>query len=271
MRVTICELPDDRASFLPAWEALVAHAQAERSQLVLLPEMPFTSWPFGEAVFVQTTWEAARDAHRRAIEQLRRLHPASVVASRPALVRGNRVNEAFLSESQGERPLHEKRYLPDEAGFWEASWYARGDGRFECETIGHAKAGVLICSELWFFERSRAYGRVGAHIVLCPRATGESTVERWIVGGRAAAIVGGVYCLSSNRTGSASAGVVFGGAGFAADPEGNVLAVTSCEKPFVTLDIDLEAADRAKQTYPRYLRDDAEDLFAPGTRTARSP
>ena len=46
----------------------------------------------------------------------------------------------------------------------------------------------------------------------------------------------------------------FGGAGWVIEPEeGNVLGVTSQDKPLLTVEIELESAKKAKRTYPRYV------------------
>jgi N-carbamoylputrescine amidase len=44
-----------------------------------------------------------------------------------------------------------------------------------------------------------------------------------------------------------------GGTGWIIDPEGGVLGVTSPEQSFLTLEIDLTAAEEARTTYPRYV------------------
>ena len=50
--------------------------------------------------------------------------------------------------------------------------------------------------------------------------------------------------------------IEFGGAGWIIEPEeGSVLGVTSRNKPFLTVKIDLAQADKAKRTYPRYVSD----------------
>ena len=46
-----------------------------------------------------------------------------------------------------------------------------------------------------------------------------------------------------------------GGVAFICGPEGDVLATTDAAHPFATLNIDLDLADRAKATYPRYVID----------------
>ena len=43
MKVTVCELPDDRAEFASEWERLARHVRKESANMVLLPETPFMS------------------------------------------------------------------------------------------------------------------------------------------------------------------------------------------------------------------------------------
>jgi N-carbamoylputrescine amidase len=150
--------------------------------------------------------------------------------------------------------LVHKRYLPDEDGFWEASWYERGDGAFDLAEAAGARVGFQICTELWTLERSRDYGRAGAEIIAAPRATPVSSADRWLVGGRAGAILAGAFCLSSNRAGPSRSGFEFAGLGWIIDPDGEVLGRTSAAEPFLTRTIDLADAHRAKNTYPRYVR-----------------
>jgi N-carbamoylputrescine amidase len=148
---------------------------------------------------------------------------------------------------------HHKYYLPDEEGFWEASWYHRGDRRFTPIESGDMRLGFLICSELWFMEHARAYGKAGVNLIVTPRATEKATVDKWLVGGRTAAVVSGAFSLSSNRASSDGHLTNFGGQGWVIGPDGEVLGLTSREQPFVTIDIDLHQAEQAKQTYPRYI------------------
>jgi N-carbamoylputrescine amidase len=109
-------------------------------------------------------------------------------------------------------------------------------------------------------EHARAYGEAGAQLLLNPRSTERQSQERWLTGGRVAAMVSGAYCLSANHVndvGQVPAGdrapYPLGGMGWIVDPDGHVLATTDDEEPFVTRELDLAAADRAKGTYPRYV------------------
>jgi N-carbamoylputrescine amidase len=114
--------------------------------------------------------------------------------------------------------------------------------------------GIQICTELWRLDVSRHLGLRGADVIVVPRATPASSRDRWIAGARAAAIVSGAFCLSSNRSGRSTGGGHFAGEGWIVDPEGEVLALTSDAEPFVTREIDLPRARAAKGTYPRYVR-----------------
>ena len=180
-----------------------------------------------------------------------------IAGTRPVIKNGVPHNEAFLwTPEDGVKGVHEKYYLPDENGFWEASWYRRGDGVFNIATINGICFGFLICTEIWFNHRARAYGKAGMDILLCPRATPSTSTGTWVAGGRAAANVSGAYCLSSNFNGPDTGQIDFGGAGWIVEPEeGELLGTTCGQAPFLTIEIDLETARKAKSTYPRYVEE----------------
>jgi N-carbamoylputrescine amidase len=114
----------------------------------------------------------------------------------------------------------------------------------------------MICTDMWFPQKAREYGKDGVQIILIPRSTPVGTSDKWIACGRTDAVVSGAYCLSSNWDGTSPAGGQFAGKGWIIEPEvGTVLGITSASDPFLTLDIDLKKADLAKSTYPRYVHD----------------
>jgi len=253
MRVTVCELNDDPVVFAEDWQALAAHVKTEGSQLVLLPEMPFAPWFALSPRYDASVWQAAVRAHETWLSRLAELAPATVIATRPVNSGGRRLNEGFVwDQTGGYRAAHHKYYLPEDEGFWEASWYDRGDGSFEPIQSKGVKIGFLICTELWFMERGRAYGKQGVHLLVSPRATGKPTVDKWLVGGRADTVVSGAFSLSSNRF---SRSADLGGQGWVVGPDGQVLGLTSRLRPFLTVSIDVAEAERAKKTYPRYVLD----------------
>lgn len=253
MKVTVCELPDDSLRLQAAWDRLTEHVRSAGSQLALLPEMPFYPWIAATNQIKQESWQRAVEAHDHWMERLPELAPAVVLGSRPVVKDGGRHNEGFVWESEtGYVAAHHKYYLPNEEGFWEASWYERGTGEFKPAPAAGASVGYAICSDLWFTEHARAYARAGVHLLVCPRATERESVDKWIAGGRAAAVMSGAFCLSSNRSGEGS-GTTWGGSGWIIEPDGEVLGVTSFEQPFLTLELDPALAEAAKLTYPRDL------------------
>ena len=202
-------------------------------------------------------WQSAVASHDRWIERFSEIPAPILIGSRPVVQHGLRHNEGFVWEKGiGYKPVHRKYYLPNEEGFWEATWYERGNRDFEVVTVQGIRIGFLICTELWFSVHAREYMKQRIHLLVCPRATPAASIDRWIAGGRTAAVVSGAFCLSSNFNGPNGEGIDFGGAGWMIEPEGgDVLGVTSQEEPFLTKEIDLDLAERAKETYPRYVRD----------------
>ena len=248
MRVTVCELRSAGDALQEDWARLVEHVGEQRSDLVVLPELGFAPWFAAERVFDAQRWDAAVQAHDTWLERLHEL-PAAAIGTRPVTRAQGRRNEAYGADRGGPaRALHDKSYLPNEPGFWEASWYGRGDGGHQVVEVGGLRVGVLVCTELWFLEHARALGRAGAQVIATPRCTPVETLDKWLAGGRTCAVVAGAWSLSSN-----SAEAEHGGLGWAIDPEGGVVATTSRDQPFVTVEIDLAAVDEAKKGYPRYV------------------
>jgi N-carbamoylputrescine amidase len=257
MRVTVCEMPDGWTETDAVWQALGAHLQSAASDLLLLPEMPFFPWIAGTAQVDPRRWDAAVVEHDEWIARLAGLPVPRVAASRPIVEEGRRLNAGFIwHHASGCHRAHTKYYLPDEPGFWEASWYQRGADHFQILEMDGIRIGFLICTELWFNERARAYAESGIHLLLCPRVTPAASTRKWIAGGVTAAVVSGAFCLSSNLRGPQAEGPALGGTGWIIAPEeGEVLGITTLRTPFLTLEIDLAEAERAKNTYPRYVPD----------------
>lgn len=255
MKITVCQLPNDQRALEVAWTRLTEHVSRSASDLVLLPEMPFYRWLPQSREVDPDEWRRAVDAHHNWCARFHELSPAIVLSTRPALDHGTPLNVGFCWEpATGMVDVHAKRYLPEEPGFWEASWYRRGELDFSIAHTSKARIAFLICTELWFAQHARQYGLEGVQIIVCPRATPTATAPKWVAGGQAAAVISGAYCLSSNLAGATADRGDFAGVGWIIEPEeGEVLGLTSSDDPFLTVDIDLAAADHAKTTYPRYV------------------
>jgi N-carbamoylputrescine amidase len=259
MRVTVCELPHEPTALASAWSALFEHAARQRSALVLLPELAFVE-PFWEsAQFDQHRWDRITETCNAWIGRLHELDVDYVVGTRPATRDGHHYNEGFLwHHSQLFVSLRRKYFMPDEQRGWESHWFTRGDAKFPCFDAGSLRFGLNICTEIWALETYAAYAASDVSAVMCPRATSATTREKWLAAGVVAAVRSGAYCLSSNRAQGGESG---GGCGWIIGPDGDVLAQTSAQSPFVTHEIDPAVAAAARSTYPRYA-------LAPATENA---
>lgn len=249
MRITVTQLTNYGGILDDEWHDLVDHVRAKSSDLLLLPEMPFSRWLAADHTVVEQQW---LDAAKTASDWL-----AVMPAFAPTAVVGTRAmaepkhNVGYLVDGDATSDVHAKAYLPNEPGFWEGRWYDAAEPSFETFAVGDAKVGMTICTEMWSFEHVRSMGRSGMQVLVVPRATPGETLEKWLAGARAAAVTAGAYVASSNLF--RSGGVDLGGMGFVIDPDGEILEVTSSADPFVTVEIDLAVADAAKTTYPRYV------------------
>jgi len=251
MRVTVCELPHEPDALERAWSALCAHTAREGSELVLLPELAMVEPLWETEQLDLARWRAAEACCDGWLPRLPELRAAYVVGTRPRTVDGKRFNEGYLSLADGSAtPLRRKRFLPDEAGNWEARWFDRGDALFPPFRAGAMSFGLNVCTELWALESYAEYARRGVHAILSPRATAAATTGKWLAAGTVSAVRSGAFSLSSNRVDPTGA---CGGVGWIIDPDGRLLATTSRDAPFVTLDVDLGASTAARASYPRYV------------------
>ncbi len=255
LTLTCCELDDKPEALAGQWEQLVHHCQQQQTDLLLLPEMPFSPWLAETPDYDPDLWNQAVAHHDSWISRLAELQVDIVLGTRPITESGQNFNEGFVwTQLSGYRAIHRKYYLPNEEYFWEAKWYQRGPRQFDLIEINGIRIGFLICTEMWFLEHARAYGQAGAHILACPRATGLASASKWVAGGRAAATCSGAFCLSANRGGTGADGFKWGSHAWIIHPEeADVLAVSSADEPFITQTVDLDDAVQAKSTYPRYV------------------
>lgn len=257
MKATITQL---NAAQLPGeWQRLAAHIAGHQSELLLLPEMSFAPWFCTRRRADEGIWRAAVEAHERWLERLPELGAQYIIGTAPRSVGAAKYNSAYLwtaasGKSDSLRWIHHKTYLPNDKGYWEANWYDRAPIDFQAAAAGGIKIGISICTEIWFMQHARQYSRQGIHLLLNPRSTPHPTNAKWLAGGQSAAVIAGAYCLSSNHSGQVD-GMRLGGGGWICDPDGKVLAATSDQQPFVTLTLDMQAAQAAKSTYPRYVDD----------------
>ncbi len=96
IRVTVCEMQDSPEVFEHDWQDLVAHVKREGSDLVLLPEMPFSPW-FGEQrQFDAQVWLEVVKQQNSWMKRLGELGQAWVISSLPVSQGEQRFNEGFV-------------------------------------------------------------------------------------------------------------------------------------------------------------------------------
>ena len=251
MRVTVCELPHEPPALETAWAELCAHTSRESSELVLLPELAMIEPVWETEQFDLARWSAAEDLCDGWLARLSELRATYVVGTRPITIDGKLFNQGYLAFADGGvAPLRRKFFLPDDAGGWEARWFDRGDAQFPPYRAGAMSFGLNICTELWALESYADYARRGVQAILSPRATASVTTAKWLAVGVVAAVRSGAFSLSSNRVDPTGA---CGGTGWIISPDGEILATTSSDVPFVTMDVDLTVSTAARASYPRYV------------------
>lgn len=254
MRVSVCEAAPEMVPGGEDWQRLTARARGERSDVLLLNEMPFGPWISCAERADQETLLASHRVHESGMERLPELGVRSVLGTRPVFDEDRSVNQAFVwSADAGVEPVHTKQFFPDEEGYYEARWFARGETHFRLADIGGLNVGFLICTEVMFNEWARYYGRRGAHVIAVPRAAGPASLGRWKTALSMAAIVSGCYVISSNRAGADRKGQEFGGCGWIFDPAGDLVAETSADRPVVTVEVDADRVRSAQREYPCYV------------------
>ena len=248
MRVTVCELPHEPEALAAAWAGLCRHTSRHRSELVLLPEFALLEPVWTERVYDQARWAATLAQSDIQLKRLPELGAEYVVCTRAAGVGGHRFNEGYLwSATGGVTTLRRKYFLPDEKGSWEARWFDRGDPDFPAFHAGALTFGLSICTELWALDTYGAYAVRGVQVILSPRATAAETRAKWLAVGVVSAVRSGAFSVSSNRVDPTGA---CGGMGWIISPAGEVVASTSPEAPYATVDIDLAASAAARSGYP---------------------
>jgi len=257
MRITVCTLSHDEAQFVKDWDDLTAHCQEHQPALVLLPELPFSKWiAYSPLAGISEKMESLHK-HDRWANRLHELSANYVVYSRPVIEEEKYFNTAFLYEKgKGHTALHTKSLFPEEPHFYEQSCYASPEKEYKAFDAGGFKIGVLLCTEMWFTDKARLYGKQGIDLLLCPRATGIGSVPQWTRLGQTLAVISGAYCLSANKSGFDEANQFqWGGNGWVAAPGDGELLGTTGMNGFLTVDIDLEKSRRAKQDYPLYVKE----------------
>src|ERR1700745_4136868 len=96
MKVTVCEMSNDRSSFEEDWRSLKGHVKRQSSDLVLLPEMIFSEWFCAGEKFDKNVWKSAVSEHEVWLGRVGELGAPVVVGTRPVDRGGRRFNQGFV-------------------------------------------------------------------------------------------------------------------------------------------------------------------------------
>ena len=257
MKLTVCELSDNEQEFVDDWKHLKAHLDSHQPDLLLLPELPFCQWIASEKRVSDAAKVQSVEKHEQWISRLDELNAKYVIYTRSVIAGAKYFNTAFVHQKgAGHIMLHTKCYFPEEPHFWEETWYDAEENKpFEVLELDGFTIGAMLCTEMWFTQYARQYGKQGVDILVCPRATGAGSVAQWVRCGQTLAIISGAYCLSSNKSGAGTGNFQWGGKGFIAQPiDGELLGVTAADEKFITKEIDLSKSREAKADYPLYVK-----------------
>ena len=258
MRAGFVQWPDGLIPNTNLWAGLVADVASAAPDLLITNEMPFGPWLAASPNYNDERAKESVQIHEEGLEALRALNVPSVISSRPVMAGDRLVNEAFLLERDILQVFHQKHFFPAEEGWFETRWFGTSHPGFGLIEAAGLRIGALICTELMFNERARAYGRAGTHLIAVPRATGQAIAE-WKTAGAMAALVSGCYVVSSNRIGSSAGGPVFGGGGYAFAPDGSLLCESQDGLSITVFSLDKWRAEEQKGQYPVYV----DDHFSP--------
>ena len=259
MRLGFVQWPDGLIPDTALWSAVAADVIKAAPEILITNEMPFGPWLAASPNFSVERAKETVQIHEDGLKALQALKVPIVISSRPVLAGGRLANEAFILDSGCYRFLHQKHFFPAEEGWFESEWFRTAKPGFEVVRTGGFRIGALLCTELMFNERARAYGRAGAHLIAVPRATGRSLAP-WKTAGAMAAIASGCYVVSSNRAGSHSGGPIFGGGSYVFAPDGSLLSESNEECSIVVIDLDKVLAEEQKSRYPVYVSEEPPSL-----------
>ena len=254
MRVGFVQWPDGLVPDSDLWSTVAADVAKSAPEVLITNEMPFGRWLAASPSFNAGRAKESVRIHEHGLAALQALKVPIVISSRPVVAGERLANEAFVLERGRFRFLHQKHFFPAEEGWFETEWFKTDKRGFEVVEIDGLRIGALLCTELMFNERARAYGKSGAHLIAVPRATGLSMAS-WKTAGAMAAIASGSYVVSSNRIGSASGGPTFGGVGYAFAPDGSLLSESNEEHSIVIFDLEKALAEEQKSRYPVYVEE----------------
>jgi predicted amidohydrolase len=223
------------------------------AELAVLPELPLDPWIARRKDALPDDAEAPGGRRHRIMAAAARHVGISLLGG--AIIRdpqsGRRHNTALLFDVKGALvAAYSKIHIPYEEGFWESAHYEAGADPPRVVTELGLPIGIQICSDANRTSGCHLLAAQGAAAIFVPRATPESSWERWRLVLRADAVTSGLWIVTANRPAEGRPSPI-GGPSAVIAPDGAVVAEST--DPILIATIDGAAVFRARRDYPGYL------------------
>lgn len=266
--VTLAQLSPrlgDVVANLDLYEEAVAKAVAEKSDLIVFPELSLTGYHLKDDVAT-----VAQRLDGSVVKRLGELskHVAIVAGLVEESADYRFFNSALWLDGGELVHVHRKVYLPTYGMFDENRYFARGR-RLAAVDTRLGRVATLVCEDLWHPSTAYVAAMDGALLLVCPSSSPvrgvSDAAERddnaafWEGLNRTYAQVYGLFLVYVNRVGYED-GVGFWGGSEVIDPFGrSVVKAPYYEPAQVTCEIDLGTARRKRIASP-LLRDEDIDV-----------
>ncbi len=249
---------------------LIRQADAERPDLLLLPELALTGYSCGDLFRQKTLLEKSEAALLSLAEETIRLdYP--VIAGLPLLINSALYNCAAVLYKGGILGVVPKTYLPNSSEFYEQRWFASGrncletgivlnqglvpfgtDLIFQDENNPLMRFGIEICEDLWSpLPPSTALTLAGALIIANPSASnelvGKADYRKHLTSQQSARCIA-AYAYASAGPGESTTDTVYGGHALIYE-NGRLLAENerfNFESSWTCCDTDLEFLEQQR-------------------------
>jgi predicted amidohydrolase len=238
----------------------VGSARGEHADLVVFPELSLTGYWLHDMVS-----EVALDPETAPV-----LAPLRAVSRDLDIVLGvvedggdgRSYNTTILLRGERVAWRHRKLHLPTYTLFDEGRYFSPGN-ELQTFTTGGARAGLLICEDMWHSSLAWLLAQEGCDLLLVPSCGpargpadgGIGSQHDWRLLGETAARFHAQFVVYVNRTGSED-GYTFAGGSFVYGPDGKLLAaLPDIDDAGALVELDLGAINRARSVHP--MRRDA--------------
>lgn len=251
MRIALAQIATgtDPSSNLALVDEYTRRAADEGAQLVLFPEA--TMCRFG--VPLAAVAEPLDGPWATGVRQIAERAGIVVVAGMFTPADDGRVKNTLIATGPGVDAHYDKIHLYDAFGFSESATVAPGHEPVVI-TVDGVGVGLTLCYDVRFPELYIELARRGAQLITVHASwgTGPGKLEQWTLLARARAIdtTGFVAAVDQAYPGDeiAALGPVGVGGSIVASPTGKVLASAGDDPSLVVTDMDLDAAQKVRET-----------------------